>query len=60
MNITNIRESPRVHVQNTYINVVNVTNMTYVNQTRGMSAMRQDDFASGRSMRNVAVRVDAA
>ncbi|MGA8087685.1 MAG: DUF6600 domain-containing protein [Terracidiphilus sp.] len=59
VNITNIRESSRVHVQRTYINVVNVTNRTYVNQTRGMSAMRQDDFASGRSMRNVAVRVDA-
>ena len=58
VNITNIRESSRVHVQRTYINVVNVTNVTYVNQTRGMSAMRQDDFASGRSMRNVAVRVD--
>ncbi len=57
VNITNIRESRRVHVQNTYVNV-NVTNITYVNQTRGMSAMRQDDFASGRSMRNVAVRVD--
>ncbi len=57
VNITNIRESRRVHVQNTYVNV-NVTNITYVNQTRGMSAMRQDDFASGRSARNVAVRVD--
>ncbi|HMG85261.1 MAG TPA: DUF6600 domain-containing protein [Terracidiphilus sp.] len=57
VNITNIRESQRVHVQNTYVNV-NVTNITYVNQTRGMSAMRQDDFASGRSMRNVAVHVD--
>jgi hypothetical protein len=57
VNITNIRESSRVHVQNTYVNV-NVTNITYVNQTRGMSAMRRDDFASGRSMRNVAVRVD--
>ena len=58
VNITNIREAPRVHVQNTYVNVVNVTNITYINQTRGASAMRQDDFASGRSMRTVAVRVD--
>ncbi len=58
VNITNIREAPRVHVQNTYVNVVNVTNITYVNQTRGASAMRHDDFAQGRSMRNVAVRVD--
>ncbi|WP_348262835.1 hypothetical protein P8935_23965 [Telmatobacter sp. DSM 110680] len=58
VNITNIREAPRVHVQNTYVNVVNVTNITYVNQTRGATAMRQDDFAQGRSVRNVAVRVD--
>ncbi len=60
VNITNIRESPRVHVQNTYVNVVNVnvTNITYVNRDRGVSAMRQEDFASGRSARNVAVRVD--
>ncbi len=58
VNITNIREAPRVHVQTTYVNIVNITNVTYVNQTRGMTAMRQDDFASGRSARNVAVRVD--
>ncbi len=59
VNITNIREAPRVHVQNTYVNIVNVTNITYINQARGASAMRQDDFASGRSMRTVAVRVDS-
>jgi len=58
VNITNIREAPRVHVQTTYVNVVNVTNITYINQTHGATAMRQDDFASGRSGRNVAVRVD--
>jgi hypothetical protein len=62
VNITNIREAPRVHVQNTYVNIVNVTNVTnvtYVNRDRGVSAMRQDDFAAGRSARNVAVRVDS-
>jgi hypothetical protein len=58
VNITNIREAPRVHVQNTYVNVVNVTNITYINQAHGATAMRHDDFASGRSGRNVAVRVD--
>jgi hypothetical protein len=57
VNITNIREAPRVHVRNTYVNVVNVTNVTYINQTR-VVAVRQDDFASGRQVRNVAVRVD--
>ena len=60
INITNIREAPRVHVEKTYVNIVNVTNVTninYVNQTR-VTAMRQEDFAAGRSVRNVAVRVD--
>ncbi len=58
VNITNIREAPRVHVQNTYVNVVNVTNITYINQAHGATAMRRDDFASGRSGRNAAIRVD--
>ena len=58
VNITNIRESRSVHVQNTYVNIVNVTNVTYVNQSRGYTAMRHDDFASGRSARNSNVRVD--
>ena len=60
VNITNIREAPRVHVQNTYVNVVNVTNVTnitYVNQTY-VTAVRRDDFEHGRSVKNVAVRVD--
>ena len=60
VNITNIREAPRVHVQTTYVNIVNVTNVTnitYVNKTY-VTAVRQDDFASGKSVRNVAVRVD--
>jgi hypothetical protein len=58
VNITNIRESNRVHVQNTYVNVVNVTNVTYINQSRGVTAMRQEDFVAGRSGRNAAVRID--
>ncbi len=60
VNITNIRESSHVHIQNTYVNVVNnVNNVTYVNQTSGVTAMRQQDFAAGRSARNSAVHVDA-
>jgi hypothetical protein len=43
--------SRNVHVQNTYVNVVNVTNITYVNQSRGATAMRHEDFASGRDAR---------
>lgn len=64
VNITNIRESRNVHVQNTYVNIVNInnttniTNITYVNRTNGATAMRQQDFASGRSVAQSAVRVD--
>jgi hypothetical protein len=57
VNITNIREAPRVRVERTYVNVVNVTNVTYVNKTY-VTAVRRDDFASGRRVRDVAVRVD--
>jgi hypothetical protein len=60
VNISNIRESRRVHVERTYVNVVNVTNVTninYVNRTH-VTAVRRDDFASGRRVRDVAVRVD--
>ena len=61
VNITNIHESRIVHVQTTYVNIVNVrnvTNITYVNRTIGVTAMRQDDFAAGRSARQAAVQVD--
>jgi hypothetical protein len=57
VNITNIRESRRVHVERTYVNVTNVTNITYINRTH-VTAVRRDDFGSGRRMRDVAVRVD--
>jgi len=58
INITNIHESRIIHVQTTYVNIVNVTNVTYVNRTVGVTAMRQQDFASGQSTRAVAVKVD--
>jgi hypothetical protein len=60
VNISNMRESRRVHVERSYVNIVNVTNVTnitYVNRTH-VTAMRRDDFASGRRVRDVAVRVD--
>lgn len=60
VNITNIREAPRVHVERSYVNIVNVTNVTnitYVNKTY-VTAVPRDDFASGRRVRDVAVRVD--
>ncbi len=58
INISNIHESRVVHVQNTYVNIVNVTNVTYVNRTY-VTAVKQEDFAAGRSTRSVAVKVDA-
>jgi hypothetical protein len=61
VNISNIGESPRVHVQTTYVNIVNVTNVTnitYVNRTIGVTAMRHEDFAAGRSARQAPVVVD--
>ncbi len=57
VNISNISESPRVHVQTTYVNI-NVVNVTYVNRTIGASAMRQEDFAAGRSAHQAPAVVD--
>jgi len=56
VNITNIVEAPRVHVQTTYVNV-NVVNITYVNRTT-VTAMNHDDFAAGRPAREANVVVD--
>ncbi len=61
VNITNIQETRVVHVQKTYVNIVNVTNVTnitYVNRTSGVTAIRHEDFAAGRSVARVAVHVD--
>ena len=61
INITNIHESKVVHVQTNYVtivNVTNVTNVTYVNRTVGVTAMKQEDFAAGRSTSAVAVKID--
>jgi hypothetical protein len=55
INITNIHEGPRVRVQRTY---VNVTNITYINRDHGASALRHDDFASGRPVGRAGVRLD--
>jgi len=60
VNISNMRESRRVHVERTYVNVVNVTNVTnitYINREH-VTAVRRDDFGSGRRVRDVAVRMD--
>lgn len=64
VNISNITPTNVVHVQNTYVNIVrvtnvtNVTNITYVNRTIGATAMNHNDFASGRSASQAAVRID--
>ena len=56
VNRSNMGESQRVHVQTTYVNV-NVVNITYVNRTT-VTAMRQEDFASGRPAHQSNVVVD--
>ncbi len=56
VNRTNITESPRVHVQTTYVNI-NVVNITYVNRT-SVTAMSHEDFAAGRPARQASVVVD--
>jgi hypothetical protein len=56
INRSNIGESQRVHVQTTYVNI-NVVNITYVNRTT-VTAMRHEDFASGRSAHQANVVVD--
>jgi hypothetical protein len=58
VNITNIVEAPRVHVQTTYVNI-NVVNVTYVNRTTAVTAVNNADFASGRPVAHAAVVVDA-
>jgi hypothetical protein len=57
INISNIGESRRVHVQTTYVNT-NVVNVTYVNRSIGVTAMRHEDFAAGHSAHQAAVVVD--
>ena len=57
VNITNITEAPRVHVQTTYVNI-NVVNVTYVNRTIGVTAISHEDFAAGRPANQVSVKVD--
>lgn len=60
VNIANIRPAPRVVVQKTYVNIVNVnvTNITYVNRTVGVTAVRQADFAAGRPVARSVVAVN--
>jgi hypothetical protein len=56
VNITNIVEAPRIHVQTTYVNI-NVVNVTYVNRTV-ITAVSNDDFAAGRPVARAAVTVN--
>jgi hypothetical protein len=61
VNITNLSPAPRVVVQKTYVNIVNVnvTNITYVNRTVGVTAVPQEAMTSGRSVAQAHVQVDA-
>jgi hypothetical protein len=59
VNRSNIQPAPRVQVQNTYVDVNRVTNVTYVNQTN-ITVVKGDDMASGRSVHQnvIAMRPD--
>jgi hypothetical protein len=59
VNISNMAEGPRVHVLTTYAGF-NFAGINFALRTVGVSAMRQDDFAAGRPVRqaNVVVNVN--
>jgi len=57
INITNMAESPRVHVQPSYANY-NYGGAVFANHSIGVTAMRHDDFAAGRPARDTSVVVD--
>jgi hypothetical protein len=56
VNISNLQPAPRVVVQNVYVNRVNVTNVTYINQTH-VTVVKQEDMASGRQVSQTAIPV---
>ncbi|MGC1783906.1 MAG: DUF6600 domain-containing protein, partial [Acidobacteriaceae bacterium] len=59
VNISNMAEGPRVHVLTTYAGF-NFAGVNFALRTVGITAMRQDDFAAGRPVRqaNVVVNVN--
>jgi hypothetical protein len=57
VNRSNMGESRRVHVQDTYVNF-DFGHRNFANRDRGFSAMRQEDFAAGHSVRQAPVVVD--
>ena len=59
VNISNMAEGPRVHVLTTYVGF-NFGGINFALRTVGVSAMRQEDFAAGRPVRqnNVVVNVN--
>jgi hypothetical protein len=59
VNITNMAEGPRVHVLTTYVGF-NFGGVGFAYRTTGITAIRQDDFAAGRPVRqaNVVVNVN--
>jgi hypothetical protein len=57
VNRSNMGESQRVHVQTTYVNF-NFGGIVFANHAIGVSAMRHEDFAAGRSAHQATVVVD--
>jgi len=57
INRSNMGESRRVHVQDTYVNF-DFDHRDFANRNIGFSAMRHEDFAAGRPVRQATVVVD--
>jgi hypothetical protein len=57
VNISNITVTNVVHVQTTYVNF-NFDTVVFANRAHGYTAIRNEDFASGRSASQVTVNVD--
>jgi hypothetical protein len=57
INVSNIGESPRVHVQTTYMNF-DFGHVAFANRSRGFIAVSNDDFAAGRPVHQTNIVVD--
>jgi hypothetical protein len=57
VNISNIRVTPRIHVQTTYVNF-NFGGVVFANRSAGLIAVRNEDFAAGRRANQSVVHVD--
>jgi hypothetical protein len=57
VNITNLRPAPGIHIQASYAGF-NFNAVVFANRSSGFSAMRQEDFAAGRPVRETTVVIN--